>query len=189
MVRSRGVRWLIRLGVLALIVAAVLSYGYWRAWSRANIAMLVFDVVRGPTSALPVVAELTLRDSAGRLLAEGRSNARYGSVSFIHPQHGSCDAEEQSATASAEGRARWDKCIGEKFRWQATWTQQVAALDIRFAQCQVAGIPLTLRQGHADWWLWWVPLPHVGGDPLTDFSAKVLVNSVTCEARVAGFYE
>jgi hypothetical protein len=121
-------RWPVRLGALALIIAAVLGYGYWRAWSRANITMIVSDVSRGSNSVPAFVAELTLRDSAGTSLAEGRSSARFGSVSFIHPQHGSCEEEEQSAIASAEGRTQWDRCIGEKFRWQAGWVQQVRAL-------------------------------------------------------------
>jgi len=182
-------RWPARLGALALIVVAVLGYGYWRAWSRANISMIVSDMSGGPNSVPAFVAELTLRDAAGRLLAKGRSSARFGSVSFAHPQHGSCDAEEASAATSTEGRAQWDRCIGEKFRWQAGWVKEVSSLDIEFAQCRVAGIPLTLRQGRADWWLWWVPLPHIGGDPLTDFSAKILLDSVPCQARTAGFYE
>lgn len=182
-------RWPVRLGALALIIAAVLGYGYWRAWSRANITMIVFDVSRGSNSVPAFVAELTLRDSARTSLAEGRSSARFGSVSFIHPQHGSCEEEEQSAITSAEGRTQWDRCIGEKFRWQAGWVQQVSTFEIRFAQCRVADIPLMLRQGGADWWLWWVPLPHVGGDPLTDFSAKILIDSVSCQARAIGFYE
>jgi hypothetical protein len=42
----RAMRWPVRLGVLALIVAAVLGYGYWRSWSRANITLIVFDVSR-----------------------------------------------------------------------------------------------------------------------------------------------
>jgi len=180
-------RWVVRLAVLMLIAALVLGYGYWRAWSRANVSMLVVDPSQGRNSAS--VVELGVRDAAGALLAEGRSDARFGSVSFIHPQHGSCEDEEKSAMASAEGRARWDACIGEKFRWQAGWAPRVALLEVRFAQCRVADVPLTLRQRRDDWWLWWVPLPHVGGDPLTNFSAKVLVNSATCEARTAGLYE
>ena len=182
-------RWPVRLGVLALIVAAVLGYGYWRSWSRANITLIVFDVSRNPSGVPATVAELTLRDSSGTSLAKGRSDARFGSVSFIHPQHGSCEAEEQSATTSAAGRAKWDRCIGEKFRWQGDWVRRVSSFDIQFAQCRVAELPLSLRQGRADWWLWWVPLPHIGGDPLTDFSAKILVDSASCQARAAGFYE
>jgi len=182
-------RWPVRLGVLALIGAAVLGYGYWRAWSRANIMMIIADASQGQGAAPAFVAELIVRDAGGTLLAQGRSNERFGTVSFIHPQHGSCEDEEKSALASAEGRARWATCIGAKFRWQAQWAPRAAKLDIRFAQCRVADIPLALRQRRDDWWLWWVPLPHVGGDPLTDFSAKVLVNAATCQARAAGFYE
>jgi hypothetical protein len=72
------------------------------------------------------------------------------------------------------------------FRWQAEWAPKVGAMDIRFADCDVKKIPLTLRMSRDDWWLWWVPLPHIGGDPMTQFSSTVSVYPETCQVRVAG---
>jgi len=187
--RSRPVRWLFRGAVLAFACVAILAYGYWRAWSRANVSINVVAVSSGGTSEPIFNAELVMRDMARNVLAEGKTDARYGFVRFIHPQFGSCEEEEKSATVSADGRARWSTCIGEKFRWQAGWAPRVGLLDIRFWHCHVTDIPLRLRMWRQDWWLWWVPLPHVGGDPLTEYNAKVLANAETCQARAAGLYE
>ena len=174
-----------------LVVAgiAVLAFGYWRAWTRAHVSVNVVAVSSGGKSEPIVNAELVVRDAAGNVLAEGKTDARFGFVRFSHPQFGSCEEEEKSATASMEGRARWNACIAEKFRWQAGWAPRVSHLEIRFAQCHVTGIPLTLRMGRQDWWLWWVPLPHVGGDPLTEYNARVSANAETCQARAIGLYE
>ena len=131
-------------------------------------------------------ADLIFRDAAGQLLAEGKSDNRYGIVRFNHPQFGSCESEEAAAMTSTAGRRLWDLCIAAMFRWQAEWAPKVGAMDIRFADCDVKKIPLTLRMSRDDWWLWWVPLPHIGGDPMTQFSSTVSVYPETCQVRVAG---
>jgi hypothetical protein len=187
--RSRPVRWLLRGAVLAFACVAILAYGYWRAWSRAHVYVNLVAVASDGKSEPVFNAELIMRDLARNVLAEGKSDARFGIVRFVHPQLGSCEEEENSAATSAEWRARWDNCIGEKFRWQAGWAPRVGLVDIRSGHCQVTDIPLTLRMWRQDWWLWWVPLPHVGGDPLTEYNAKVSVNAETCQVRATGLYE
>jgi len=62
-------QWPVRLGALVLLVVTVLGYGFWCAWSRANITLLVLDVARDPVGVPTPVTELTLRDSAGTTLA------------------------------------------------------------------------------------------------------------------------
>src|SRR5262245_290625 len=137
-------RWPVRLGALLLLVVTVLGYGYWRAWSRAHITLLVLLVAADPVGVPVPLAEPTLRDSAGTTRAKARRDARFGSVSFIHPQHSSCEAEDQSATTSTDDRVKWDRCIGEKFSWQASWVRRVSTFDIQFAQCRVTEQPLSL---------------------------------------------
>jgi hypothetical protein len=186
--RGRGMRWLIRLGVFALICVAFLGYGYLRAISRAHISLSVFEVSSGKEQPAPQ-AELTMRNAAHEVLAEGKSDARFGFVRFNHPQYGSCEEEEKLAFFSTDSRARWDKCVAERFYWQARWAPHVRRLDVRFASCEIKDLALTMRPKRYEWWLWWVPLPHVGGDPLTDYNAKVTINSNTCQTRVLGLYE
>jgi hypothetical protein len=187
--RGRGMRWLFRLGVFALICAAVLGYGYWRVISRASVSLSVVEESSGGKEQPAPHAELTMRNAAHEVLAEGKSDARFGFVRFNHPQFGNCEEEEKSAYNSADSRARWDKCVAERFYWQARWAAHVRRLDVRFARCEIKDIALVLRPNRQEWWLWWVPLPHVGGDPLTDYNAKISINSSTCQARVLGRYE
>ena len=183
---GRMLRWLIGVGVLAFICAAILIYGYWRAISRGYIYLNLVDISNSDKPQPVFNAELILHNAVQEVLAKGKSDARLGIVRFIHPQFGSCEEEEKAATTSAEGRPLWDKCISAMFRWQSEWAPRVASLDIRFAGCDVKNIPLTLRESRDDWWLWWVPLPHIGGDPFTYFSTTVTVDAGTCEARALG---
>ena len=180
-------RWALYIGSVALACAAVLAFGYWRATSRVHIHVSLISGETGTKGAPVFNAELVLRDSAGSELARGKSDDRFGIVRFAHPQFGSCESEENAA--SAKGRAKWDDCISRKFRWQAAWAARVGQVDLAFGSCRLSGIPLTLRGRRDDWWLWWVPLPHIGGDPLTEFSAKISVHTSPCQARSTGIYD
>ena len=172
-------RWILRASILACICVATLVYGYWRASTRAFIQLTLIDA---SNKAQPVLgATLVLRDSTGKVLARGTSDARFGIVRFAHPHFGSCEDEEKIASTSSDGRSRWDRCIGEQFKWQANLAPHVRNMDVEFSQCQKANLPVALRRRADEWWLWWVPLPHIGGDPLTTYSASVSVNADRCE--------
>ena len=184
---GRRMRWALYIGSVVFIGAAVLAFGFWRATSRVHIHLGLVNAQVGTTGAPVFNAEVVLRDLAGNELARGRSDDRFGIVRFAHPQFGTCESEENAA--SAEGRAKWNECISRKFRWQATWAARVSQLDLGFESCRLVGIPLTLRGRRDDWWLWWVPLPHIGGDPLTEFSARISVRTNPCQARSSGIYD
>ena len=184
---GRKMRWAVCTGSVALVCTAVLAFGYWRAVSRVHIHIGLVSA-QGSTKGAPVFnAQLVVRDLAGNELARGKSDDRFGIVRFAHPRFGSCESEENAA--SAEGRAKWDDCISKKFRWQAAWAPRVSQVDIGFEGCQLFGIPLKLTGRRDDWWLWWVPLPHIGGDPLTEFSARISVLASPCQARSSGIYD
>ena len=97
--------------------------------------------------------------------------------------------QRRTNAASAEGRAKWNGCISKKFRWQTAWAAQASQVDLGFESCRLFGIPLKLRGRRDDWCLWWVPLPHIGGDPLTEFSAKISVLASPCQARSSDIYD
>ena len=184
---GRKMRRVLVIGSIVLICTAVLAFGYWRATSRVHIHVSLVNAQASTTGAPVFNAELVLRDSAGNELARGRSDDRFGIVRFAHPQFGSCESEENAA--SAEGRAKWNECISRKFRWQAAWAARVSQVDLGFESCRLFGIPLKLRGRRDDWWLWWMPLPHIGGDPLTEFSAKISVLASPCQARSSDIYD
>jgi len=174
--------------LVPLICGALLAYGYWRATIRAYINMSVVDAAGGARTE-PLSADLKVRDATGNVLALGRSDGRFGIVRFAHPEFGSCEDEENATAFSIEARRRWQNCNSKKLHWQAKWAARVRLLDIRFGDCELTGLSLELRRRRDEWWLWWVPLPHIGGDPLTEFSAKIVVRTNPCQARIAGIYE
>ena len=179
----RLTRWGAVGAALVLIAAAVPAYGYWRAVSRGYVSMSLINVSSNANGERVLDAALFVRDAGRDVLAKGGSDDRFGIVRFVHPEFGSCEEEERSAPFSVDARKRWDKCIAAQFRWQAEWAPRARYLDLRFAHCDVANVPITLRLRRDDWWLWWVPLPHIGGDPYTEFSARVTVDTNTCEVR------
>ena len=184
---GRKMRRVLVIGSIVLICTAVLAFGYWRATSRVHIHVSLVNAQASTTGAPVFNAELVLRDSAGNELARGRSDDRFGIVRFAHPQFGSCESEENAA--SAEGRVKWNDCIWKKFRWQAAWAAQVSQVDLGFESCRLFGIPIKIQGRRDDWWLWWVPLPHIGGDPLTEFSAKISVLASLCQAHSSDIYD
>ena len=108
-------------------------------WLLASFDPCVYPTHAIDTSnkAQPVLgATLVLRDSTGKVLARGTSDARFGVVRFAHPHFGSCEDEEKTASTSSDGRSRWDRCIGEQFKWQAKLAPQVRTVDVEFSQCQ-----------------------------------------------------
>ena len=54
--------------------------------------------------------------------------------------------------------------------------------DVKFAQCELKGVPAISQKSNGDWWLWWVPLPHIGGKPLTYYSMFIHVDGINCAA-------
>jgi len=130
----------------------VLAYGYWRALARAYVSVSLSDETNTRKRQPVFNADIVVRDSNDRILAKGRSDARYGVVRFSHPQYGSCE-EEGAANTTAAGRQRWRICIGEIFRWQAGWAEKVRLMEIRIEECAPVKIPLTLRMRRDDWWL------------------------------------
>jgi hypothetical protein len=38
-------------------------------------------------------------------------------------------------------------------------------------------VPVSVREYADDWWLWWVPLPHLGGPPYTNLELTVNLDS------------
>jgi hypothetical protein len=182
--RKRG-SWI---AVACVLCVAVLAYGYLRAASRAYVNLVIAHARAAPGDP-GVRAEVTLRDNSGKSLAAGVTDERFGFTQFIHPQFGSCQEEEKAAATSIEGRAKWQECNARKLAWQAGWSASARMVDVRFDRCELRGVALRLRMRRDDWWLWWVPLPHIGGDPLTEFSAKLRVNTDPCDVRVADVYD
>jgi hypothetical protein len=46
-------------------------------------------------------------------------------------------------------------------------------------------VPVGRREYGDGWWLWWLPLRHVGGQPYRYFALEVHIDSARCAAVTA----
>ncbi len=166
----------------------MLGWGWWHAHTHASVHVAVNDIaLQTPQRRWAALdaGELVLRDASGRALAHGRISAPYGSVDFTDAAAGNCARFERQAPYDAAARAGWQACFESLSRWQAGWAREVTSASLSTGACRIDRLPVQVRRS-ADWWLWWVPLPHVGGTPYTNFSLELFIDSAKCAAASPG---
>jgi len=163
------------------IIILLLAYGYWHVSTHGWLHLSIRDVSEKQYNLVKDV-RIALRDSEGMLLAEGRSDSKYGVVYLNHPETGYCVEEEARAVFSSDARQAWYDCYEKQATWVVKWIRNVTSVDIEFDGCRLTRVPVSLAESKDDWWLWWVPLPHIGGKPSTYFSIDVPVNRLECQS-------
>jgi hypothetical protein len=169
------------------LAAAALGWGGWHARTHASVHVAVNDVALktpGMLWAALKSGELVLRDRMGRALAHGRVTAPEGIVEFTDAAAGDCGRFARQAPYDSSARSGWQDCFDGLSRWQSRWAGEVASASVTTGTCRIAGVPVAVRHD-ADWWLWWVPLPHVGGTPYTHYKFELLIDSTACAAAVS----
>ncbi|MEO5770992.1 MAG: hypothetical protein ABIQ29_02870 [Burkholderiaceae bacterium] len=129
--------------------------------------------------------ELVLQDAAGRALAHGRLVAPYAVVEFTDAAAGDCARFERQAPYDGAARAGWQTCFERLSRWQAGWAGVVVSAFVVAGPCRIDRVPVHVRH-NADWWLWWVPLPHIGGTPYASYTFEFFIDSTACVAVSPG---
>jgi hypothetical protein len=164
------------------LAAVILAYGYRHAVTHGSlyVSLTDFSVKDRPRSIHE--AELAFLDSMGRTLSRARATEPYGVVSITKPAEYSCYEIERQAMSSAETRSEWQQCFEKHSRWLMTWVQDVRTVDLKFGSCDMRGVPVNLRVSNDSWWLWWAPLPHVGGKPYTYLGMSIDVDAARCES-------
>jgi len=177
---SRGSRTTLLVLLLA-VPAAVLAHGYWFAQTHGSLYISVSDVAeRGRPKPVDGVG-LRFRDAAGALLAEARSYPPYGTVYLTAPFEYACHEVEHRAPFSVSARGDWDRCFERQSRWVPTWIHRATSADLRSGPCTINGMPINVLEHGGEWWIWWVPLPHVGGKPYTLFSIYIQFDPLRCQ--------
>jgi len=166
--------------VIAIIIALILGYGYYHAVTHGWLYIDIRDASVKPYSGNIRDAEIRLLDADGKFLADGKSDHQFGVVRLSHPDAGDCSAEEGSAASSQAAQNKWKTCFETLSTWLVRWAGRVRFVDVKFAGCDLKRSPVTVRKSRDDWWLWWVPLPHIGGKPFTYFSLSVNVDRSNC---------
>jgi hypothetical protein len=167
------------MGVLAIPIS-VLGYGYWFGATHGSLSVDVADVSDREHPRPVAAAALALLDSESRVLAEVRAADPLGVVYLSSPDVYSCWDIERRAPFSVEARKAWDQCFARQSRWIPTWIKSVKYVDFRAGPCSLQKIPVSVSEYPDTWWLWWVPLPHIGGKPYTWFRVSIKVDINRC---------
>jgi len=173
------------LGGLALLAALILGYGYWHVSSYGWLDIWLNDVSQTNTTGRVLNAELVFLDGTGTTLAWGRTDETLGIVFIYHPQVGDCSREYREyreTPSSREAWKAWDQCKNTQSRWLMTWARELRYLDLNVGDCRLKRVPVSVEEDRDMWWLWWVPLPHIGGVRDTAFTFTLRFDSVACRA-------
>jgi hypothetical protein len=162
--------------VVLAAAAAILGYGYRFGATHGSLSVSVLDVSdRGRPRNVPSV-RVSFLDAAGQTLAEAQAAPPAGTIYLMSPARYACHDVEERAAFSDAARRGWDECFERQSRWLPTWVRSVRAVDLQSGACAIAGVPATISERADTWWLWWVPLPHIGGKPYTSFSLTIQVD-------------
>jgi hypothetical protein len=177
-------RRVILIVVFLAIPAAVLVYGYWFGARHGALYVSVEDVSDRERIRPLVPVELSFLDSTGRTVAEARGIPPSGTIFITSPSTVACHDVEERAPFSIEARNTWAECFERQSRWLPTWIRRVKEVDLRSGSCTIGRLPIIVSEYPDTWWLWWVPLPHIGGKPYTSFRIQIEVDRrARCQAR------
>jgi len=182
--------WAIVLLAAVAISALVLFWGYRYSLSHASLQLRVDDyALKSERQAygVPHGVTLTLRDSAKGQLAVARSVEPLGYILAVHPSAdiGNCEHRGIRPSSGNGSQGDYPSCYEQYSAWSATWAPRVHSADVSVGSCQLREVPVTVRMSNDEWWLWWVPLPHVGGLPRQYFELAVAIDSRACAAVAA----
>ncbi len=166
---------------IAVIIGCILGYGYWHSYTHASFHISLDFKAAGSKNPVPLPkAEIFFLDSAGRIIANGIGDAQYNYVHLIDPVVGDCHKFEKSAVTSKDARNAWQECFEHLSTWIAGWAGNVRQISLKSPICQLEYYPVTVSRYNSDWYLWWVPLPHVGGKPYTYYSLNLTIDEKDC---------
>jgi hypothetical protein len=172
---------------LTALMALVLAWGYWHAWTHADLWVRVDDYALKSEGGPPVVPHgvtLAFRDNARAPLAVARSVELKGFILAVHPsaEIGNCQHAALLPPAGKASPGDYVKCHAQYSAWSATWALRVHSADLSVGSCELRDVPVTVSVSNTDWLFWWVPLPHVGGIPRQHVELSVAINSRACAA-------
>jgi hypothetical protein len=167
--------------IIAVIIGGVLGYGYWHSYTHASFHVSLDFKDAGSTKPVPLPnAEISFLDLKGRILASGTGDAQYNYVHLIHPVVGDCHATEKSASTSKEARKSWQECFAHLSTWIPDWAGKVRQISLKSPACQLENYPVAVSRYNSDWYLWWIPHPHIGGKPYTYYSLNLTIDEQDC---------
>ncbi len=167
--------------ITAVIIVIILTFGYWHSTTHASfyVSLNVEGEADYRTVFAPEV-KIQFVDSKGRVLANGVRDQQYNFVRLIHPTYGDCHEVEKMAAFSIEARSSWQECFEHQSTWIASWIRDVDKVNVTYANCLIQNRQIIVSQSDSDWYFWWVPHPHIGGKPYSDYSLTMTVSEKDC---------
>lgn len=164
--------------IVMLMFCAVLGYGYWHSVTHASFHIdMQLTGEQGRTQQSMPMAEISFLNGSGQVLAKGISDDKSNFVHLRHPDAGDCHEVEQAATTSNKGRTAWQECFAKLSTWIPQWAEDVRMANVTYQGHRFEKIPVAVSAYNSEWFLWWVPLPHVGGKPYTYYRATIHVDT------------
>lgn len=155
------------------VVAAITGFGYWHAATHATLNVHLayrsgFDT-QNPASD----GHIEFLDSNGAALARALIDAKRNVVWLTHPEKGQCGP----TLAPSE----YLECFRAQSEWIPGWVQRVRYANVTVGRCTSARQPASVAGYRGNLLLWWVPLPHVGGLPYTNYSVALAAGNRHCK--------
>ena len=99
---------------------------------------------------------------------------------LIHPDVDDCHEIEKSTPISKEARQVWQERFEHLSSWIPKWKGKVSQITLKTQGCKVDNIPVAVSKHNSDWFLWWVPHPHICGKTYSYHSLSVTVDDRNC---------
>ena len=165
---------------IVLVIVVILARGY--AFVKSHGALQVDAVDVSDTSRSPhlVPFALTFLDEAGAKLASAAADSATGSIYLTSPTQYACHSIERLAATNADARREWSRCFARQSQWLMTWVSRAKFVDIDAPPCALHRNPVAISGFEDRWWLWWLPVRHVGGDPYTYWRAEARFDRANC---------
>ena len=154
------------------LAAGVLGYGWWHVATHATFTMSLNEKTADGKFGQVFNAELAFLDASGNMLAKGRTDGKFGVVLIAHPTEGYCGPDLKQEDYSV--------CFKTQSTWLTAWAPNLRYVDLVAGQCRLQRVPVKVSVYKDNVFLWWVPLPHVGGAPYTMYSTQLEIDSRAC---------
>jgi hypothetical protein len=170
-----------RFGAAAVILIpiVVLAYGYWFGRTHGSLYVTVLERSSAGRTEDVKPVRLSFLDANGRFLAEASTSEPFGGISVSAPANYSCQEIERQTVQSPESQQEWARCFERQSRWLTGWVRDAKSVDLRLNSCTLH-LPVAVSEHPDTWWLWWVPLRHIGGKPYTSFSFMLQLDRRAC---------
>jgi hypothetical protein len=154
------------------VVLGVAAYGYWHATTHATFNVnLAYKTGTGVISQMRN-GQVEFLDDSGVVLARATIDNRHGVVWLAHPEKGQCGPD-------LAHNAYLD-CFQAQATWIPQWVTAIRYANVALERCSIAHRKVQLETYRDSLWLWWIPLPHVGGLPYTRYSATFAIDTKGC---------